>query len=163
MIDSFNLQFPMPYFLDGNNLIGHALGASRPSEENRRSLVAEVADRLRRTRATAGLFFDGPVTYFTLNGTSLGSLSIRECGGAGADDAILHEIGRSASPREISVVTADRELGRRARDCGAKTLSPGDFWSRFGASKAPDRGEPVGKVDVDAWLQYFEDEKNRGR
>jgi len=149
----------MPYFLDGNNLIGHALGASRPSEENRQSLVAEVADRLRRTRATAVLFFDGPGS----KRTSLGSLSIRECGGEGADDAILREIGRSAAPREIVVVTADRELGRRVRDGGAKTLSPGDFWSRFGASKAPDRGESGGKVDVDAWLQYFEDEKNRGR
>ncbi len=149
----------MPYFLDGNNLIGHALGASRPSEENRQSLVAEVADRLRRTRATAVLFFDGPGG----KRTSLGSLSIRECGGAGADDAILREIGRSSAPREIVVVTADRELARRARDCGAKAFSPGDFWSRFGASKAPDRGEAGGKVDVDAWLQYFEDEKNRGR
>jgi predicted RNA-binding protein with PIN domain len=121
---SFNLQSSifnsvMPYFLDGNNLIGHALGASRPSEENRQSLVSEVADRLRRTRATAVLFFDGPGN----KRTSLGSLSIRECGGEGADDAILREIGRSAAPREIVVVTADRELGRRVRDGGAKTLS----------------------------------------
>jgi hypothetical protein len=149
----------MPYFLDGNNLIGHALGASRPSEEDRRSLVAEVADRLRRTRATAVLFFDGPGE----KRSSLGSLSIRECGGTGADDAILREIGRSPAPREIIVVTADRELSRRARDCGAKALSPGDFWSRFGASQGRDRGEAARNVDVDAWLQYFEDEKNRGR
>jgi hypothetical protein len=149
----------MPYFLDGNNLIGHALGSSRPSEEDRRALVAEVANRLRQTRAKALLFFDGPGT----KRTSLGSLSIRECGVAGADDAIVREIGRSAAPQEIIVVTADRELARRARDCGAKALSPGDFWSRFGASKTPERGEPGGKVDVDAWLQYFEDEKNRDR
>ena len=149
----------MPYFLDGNNLIGHALGASRPSEENRQSLVAEVADRLRRTRATAVLFFDGPGD----KRSSLGSLSIRDCGGAGADDAILREIGRSQAPQEITVVTADRALVRRARDCGAKALSPGDFWSRFGAAKTPARREPDGKVDVDAWLQYFEDEKNRER
>jgi hypothetical protein len=149
----------MPYFLDGNNLIGHARGASRPSEEDRRSLIAEVADRLRQTRATAVLFFDGP----GVKRSSLGSLSIRECGAGGADDAILREIGRSAAPREITLVTADRELARRARDSGAKALSPRDFWSRFGASKTPAPGEPSGKVDVDAWLQYFEDEKNRTR
>jgi hypothetical protein len=147
----------MPYFLDGNNLIGHALGASRPSEENRQSLVAEIAGRLRQTRAKAVLFFDGPGD----KRTSLGSLSIRECAAAGADDAILREIGRSPAPQEIIVVTADRDLGRRARDGGAKSLSPRDFWSRFGAPRTPDRGEPGGKVDVAEWLQYFEDEKNR--
>jgi hypothetical protein len=149
----------MPYFLDGNNLIGHALGASRPSEENRQSLVAEVADRLRQTRAKAVLFFDGPRE----KRTSLGNLAVRDSGPGGADDAILREIGRSQAPQEITVVTADRELVRRARDCGAKALSPGDFWSRFGVAKTPAPRAPAGKVDVDAWLQYFEDEKNRGR
>jgi YacP-like NYN domain len=149
----------MPYFLDGNNLIGHALGASRPSEENRRSLVAEVADRLRQTQAKAVLFFDGPGE----KRTSLGSLSIRECGATNADDAILREIERSPAPRDIIVVTADRELGRRARDSGAKALSPGDFWSRFGVSRAPAPAAPTGKVDVDDWLQWFEDDTNRDR
>lgn len=147
----------MPYFLDGNNLIGHARGASRPSEEDRRALIAEVADRLRQTRAKALLFFDGPGE----KRTSLGSLSIRECGAGGADAAILREIGRSAAPQEIIVVTADRDLARRARDSRAKALSPGDFWSRFGASKSPAPREQGGKVDVEEWTRYFEDEKNR--
>jgi hypothetical protein len=50
----------MPYFLDGNNLIGHARGRSRPSEEDRRSLIAEVAERLRQNQPTAVVFFYGP-------------------------------------------------------------------------------------------------------
>jgi len=149
----------MPYFLDGNNLIGHARGASRPSDEDRRSLVAEVADRLRQTRATAVLFFDGP----GVKRSSLGSLSVRECGAGGADEAILHEIGRSSAPREITLVTADRELARRARDSGAKTFSPADFWSRFGASAAPASRDQAGRVDVEEWTKYFDDEKNRDR
>ena len=149
----------MPYFLDGNNLIGHTLGSSRPSEDDRRSLIAEVGDRLRQTRAKALLFFDGPGE----KKTSLGNLSIRECGAGGADDAILREIGRSAAPQEIIVVTADRDLVRRVRDSRAKALSPADFWSRFGASKGPPPRDPVGKVDVDEWTRYFEDEKNRER
>lgn len=147
----------MPYFLDGNNLIGQARGASRPSEEDRRALIAEVADRLRQTRAKALLFFDGPGQ----KRTSLGSLSIRECGAGGADAAILQEIGRSAAPQEITVVTADRDLARRARDARAKALSPGDFWSRFGASRGSAHGDQGGKVDVEEWARYFEDEKNR--
>jgi hypothetical protein len=149
----------MPYFLDGNNLIGIARGVSRPSEEDRGALVAEIADRLRQTHAKALLFFDGPGEKRTW----LGNLSIRECGAGGADDAILCEIGRSPAPQEITVVTADRDLARRARDSRANILSPGDFWSRFGASKGPAPGDQAARVDVEDWMQYFEDEKNRGR
>jgi hypothetical protein len=149
----------MPYFLDGNNLIGIARGVSRPSEDDRSALVAEIADRLRQNRAKALLFFDGPGE----KRTSLGNLSIRECGAGGADDAILREIGRSPAPQEITVVTADRDLARRARDSRAKALSPADFWSRFGASKSPAPGHQADKVDVEEWTRYFEDEKNRGR
>lgn len=149
----------MPYFLDGNNLIGLARNVARPSEEDRRSLVAEVSDRLRATKARALLFFDGPGE----KRTSLGSLAIRECGAGGADEAILREIGRCAAPQEIIVVTADRDLARRARDSRAKAITPAEFWSRFGVAKGPASGDPAGKVNVDEWMRYFEDDKNRER
>ena len=152
----------MPYFLDGNNLIGHALGASRPSEDDRQALIAEVAARLRQNRARAVVFFDGP----GVRRSFLGSLSIRECGAGGADEAILDEIGRARAPREITVVTADRELARRARDSGARTLSPADFWRGFGSARtrgSGDPGDPGGKVDVNEWLEWFEDDRNRDR
>ena len=147
----------MPYFLDGNNLIGKARGTARPSEEDRQSLVSEIADRLRTTRARAVLFFDGPGE----KRTSLGSLTIREAGAAGADEAILREIGRARAPAEITVVTEDRELARRARDSGAATLSPDDFWKRFGVGRSASSRDEAGKVDVEDWLRFFGDEKNR--
>jgi predicted RNA-binding protein with PIN domain len=147
----------MPYFLDGNNLIGHARGSSRPTEEDRRALIAEVSDRLRATRAKAVLFFDGAGK----RRSSLGSLLIREAGPAGADEAIVREIEGSRTPREIIVVTADRALSRRARDAGASAISPSEFWSRFGKGKAPGSPGETGKVDVEEWLRFFEDEKNR--
>src|SRR6478752_964310 len=118
----------MPYFLDGNNLIGLARGVSRPSEEDRRSFLAEVADRLRATTARIVVFFDGPGERTS----SLGSLTVREAGAGGADDAILREIARARAPREITVVTADRGLARQAGDRGATILSPEEFWNRFG-------------------------------
>jgi hypothetical protein len=147
----------MPYFLDGNNLIGQARGTARPSEEDRQALVAELAGRLRRTKATAVLFFDGPGE----RRSSLGKLSIREAGRTSADEAILAEIGRSRAPREIVVVTEDRGLGSRARDLGALTLLPKEFWSRFGASERTRLHEDPARVDVEEWMRYFEDEKNR--
>jgi predicted RNA-binding protein with PIN domain len=147
----------MPYFLDGNNLIGQARRTARPSEKDRGEFLAEIADRLRATRAKATVFFDGSGE----RNSSLGSLSIRQSGAERADDVILREIGRFREPREVVVVTADRELLRRARDAGASTMSPEQFWSRFGRAPAgKGRAEPS-KVDVEEWLRYFEDEKNR--
>jgi hypothetical protein len=150
----------VPYLLDGNNLIGRARGTSRPDEEDRRALIAELNERLRRTKAKAILFFDGPMG----RRTSLGSLSIREAGSPGADEAILREIGNSRAPREDTVVTADRELARRAREAGARTISPDEFWRSFGASsRKEDPGRSEERVDVEDWLKYFRDESNRER
>ncbi|MGH9316742.1 MAG: NYN domain-containing protein [Thermoanaerobaculia bacterium] len=147
----------MPYFLDGNNLIGHARGISRPSEEDRRALVGEIAARLRRTRARAVLFFDGSID----KASWLGNLEIREVG-TSADDAIVAGVERARNSREILVVTADRALARRVREAGGRTLAPQEFWQSFGTKGERPGAEPA-KVDVDEWIRYFEDEGNRER
>jgi hypothetical protein len=144
----------MPYFLDGNNLIGRVRRTSRPTEADRAALVAEVAERLRRSRARAVLFFDGAGE----RNSTLGSLSIRAAGGS-ADEAILWEIERSLAPGEIVLVTADRDLSRRARDLGAKATSPEEFWRRVGAGGGQAQKEAA--IDVEDWMKYFEDEGNR--
>lgn len=143
----------MPYFLDGNNLIGLARKKARPGEDDRQALIAELTSRLRSTRATVRLFFDGEG-----RAGSFGSLSVSGASGS-ADEAILREIGKTNDPRQIIVVTADRELSRRVRDAGGKTMAPADFWKRIAA---PASGVTDAKVDVDEWLDYFADPKNRG-
>lgn len=151
----------MPYLLDGNNLIGSVRRTARPSDQDRDALIGELADRLRRTRARAILFFDGPAGDRV---RSLGNLTIRTPSGGSADDAILREVAASSSPRECIVVTADRGLARRARDAGARVLSPEEFFGRFGASSTrsdPDREDPAAKESVEEWMRYFEDPRNR--
>jgi predicted RNA-binding protein with PIN domain len=149
----------MPYFLDGNNLIGRARKRSHASEEDRAALVSEVAERLRRTKARAVLFFDGEGERNSV----LGSLSVRTSAGSSADDAIVREIERARAPGEIVVVSADRGLARRVRDLGAKTLGPEEFWSRVGVSKGPEARGSGERVDVEEWMRYFQDEGNRKR
>ncbi|MFY9551623.1 MAG: hypothetical protein WAU32_10770 [Thermoanaerobaculia bacterium] len=149
----------MPYLLDGNNLIGTARGRGRPTAEDRAALVAEIADRLRRSRARAVLYFDGPVGD---RGASLGSLSVRPSSGGSADDAIVREVEGAGDPGSMIVVTADRELGRRVRDAGGKTCAPPEFFARFGQSGGGGEAKPgAGPVDVEEWLRYFGDEGNR--
>jgi hypothetical protein len=153
----------VPYLLDGNNLIGRIRRTPKPSGEDRAALVAEVADRLRRTRARATLFFDGPAGE---RSSALGSLTIRVPASGTADDAILREVASSRSPRDCVVVTADRELARRARDAGARALAPEEFFRRFGFGSSGDReGPPPSatpeRVDVDEWMRWFGDDANR--
>ena len=141
----------MPYFLDGNNLIGKR----DPSSEDRAELIREIAARLRRTRASTMLFFDGAAR----RRSHLGPLTIRDGFGANADDDILASIAEAPSAREITVVTSDAGLSRRARDLGAAVLAPSEFWSRFGKATGSEKeGE---KVDVGEWERYFADERNR--
>jgi hypothetical protein len=145
----------MPYFLDGNNLIGHARRTARPGEEDRSAFLAELAGRLRSTRSTVRVFFDGEG-----KAASFGSLTISGAGGS-ADEAILRDLRKAADARQVTVVTADRDLARRARETGAKTMSPADFWKAFGAAARNDSRKPEVRVDVDEWLDYFADPKNR--
>ncbi len=151
----------MPYLLDGNNLIGSVLGRSRPTPEDRQALVAEIAERLRRNRATARLYFDGPSGD---RPTSLGSLSVRAAEAGGADEAIVRDVARAADPSSMIVVTADRELQRRVREAGGKTCAPSEFFDRFGrrqAREGPRSSEE--RVDVEEWTRFFEDDRNRTR
>jgi hypothetical protein len=144
----------VPYLVDGNNLIGAERGG-RGSREDQAALVREISDRLRTTRARVVLFFDGAGEPL-----SLGSLSVRFAGATTADDAILREVGRSSRPQEMTVVTADRELARRSRDAGGRATPPSEFWKRFGAQRPPHRGSET-LVNVDDWLEWFSDDRNR--
>jgi hypothetical protein len=148
----------MPYLLDGNNLIGLVRKTARPTEEDRNALIAELAGRLRTTRARAVLFFDGPGGG---RGVSLGPLSIRASGGGSADAAILAAVESAAAAAECIVVTADRALARRVRDAGGKVCSPADFFARFGRPAEVEGGRRTEPVDVEDWLKWFEDEGNR--
>jgi len=147
----------MPYLLDGNNLIGRARRTGRPSEADVASLIAEVSDRLRRTRASAVLFLDGAGG----RAASLGRLSLRYAGSRSADDAILAEIQRSRASRDVVVVTGDRGLTDRAREAGARCLSPDLFWNRFGTAGAEQSSAEPTRVDIEEWMRYFEDDNNR--
>lgn len=145
----------MPYLLDGDNLVGAALG--RRGEAERDALVSEIAGRLRRTKARVVLYFDGPG-----RGSSLGNLTVRFSGASSADDAIVREIAASPRARETTVVTADRGLSRRARDAGAQAVTPAEFWDRFGAGAKTGAARPEEKpVDVEDWLRWFAEKDDR--
>ena len=77
-------------------------------------------------------------------------------------DAVVAQIAAQHNAgREMVVVTSDRELARRVHDAGGAVCAPDDFFRRFGAgAEAP--AKPAGsRVDVEEWMEWFGDERNR--
>ena len=148
----------MPFLVDGNNLLGHLLGGPGASGEERRAVQARIAARVRSGKSSVVLFFDGEPEAGKRE-ASLGPLTVRYAGNRSADDAIIDAVERAKARRDCHVVTDDRALAERARNRGARSLSISDFWGRLG-DETPSAGE--GKaVDVDEWISFFSDDKNR--
>jgi hypothetical protein len=74
-------------------------------------------------------------------------------------------VSRAPRPGEATVVTADRGLSRRARDAGAKVVTPEEFWKRFGSGEAAKgQGRPLDtRVDVEDWERWFSDQEKGGK
>ena len=146
----------MPFLVDGNNLAGRVLGRPAGSEEERGAVRQRIAARVRGGRSTVVLFFDGEPPAGPREGW-LGGLTVRYAGSRSADDAIIDAVARSKAPRDCHVVTDDRALAGRARALGARTLSAEDFWGRL--AETQESGSPA--VDVDDWMSFFSDDRNR--
>ena len=170
----------MPYWFDGNNLIGLSANAAKTDRRTR----VEFLSALSEWRGAAGgrllVWFDGddPADM-----TPPPGVLVRYSAPDSADTAIcrrLREIGR---PGEVIVVTNDRELASRCRNEGASILDWNRFTLRIRArSAAPPRvarpttgsgrrtdgvlktrrtpADSSGTVDVDDWLRFFGMNKN---
>jgi predicted RNA-binding protein with PIN domain len=148
----------MPFLVDGNNLLGHLRGGPGASDEERRAVQARIASRVRSGKSSVVLFFDGEPEAGKREAW-MGALTVRYAGNRSADDAIIEAVERAKARRDCHVVTDDRGLAERARSRGARSLSISDFWGRL-EDEAPAGGEGK-KVDVDEWMSFFSDDKNR--
>ena len=123
-----------------------------------REVQSRIAARVRSCRSSVVMFFDGEPEAGKRDAW-MGSLTVRYAGNRSADDAIIEAVERSKARRDCHVVTDDRALAERARGRGARSLSVSDFWGRL-EDEAPAAAE--GKaVNVDDWMSFFSDDKNR--
>jgi len=88
--------------------------------------------------------------------------------GQTADDLILAMVRAHANPRSLIVVSSDEtDIGRVARELGARVMGAGAFFTRISRGQAPGRreagghDEKPGEIDVDYWLRQFEKRRNR--
>jgi predicted RNA-binding protein with PIN domain len=144
----------MPYWFDGNNLIGLSAAAARQDRKTRRSFLELLSGyvQVRGGRFTA--FFDGDGTNRIMPPRGV---RVRYSAPLSTDDAILHQLKGSAAPEEIIVVTNDHALFGRCRDAGAKTMDWREFTARMNrSSRNPaSHSSRDEKVDVDEWSRFF--------
>jgi len=142
----------MPVLLDGNNLL-HRLPGKPASRADLRRLVLEAC-RHERMRIT--VVFDGPPPAGVPPRELLGSVTVLYSESESADDLIIRELPDGARAHDWVVVTDDRGLQARARQCNAKVRSVAE-WSRKRTAPPPrPRAEAkLSSREVEEWESYF--------
>jgi len=156
----------MAILIDGHNLIAQIadLDLSDPDDE------AKLVQRLRVYRNVANqpitVFFDHGPTYTPPHNLSGGGVeAVFSSVDSPADGLIIARIRNETNPRQIVVVSSDREIQRIAQSYGAKVLTAREFAAQMVRNHAPQhkrrkrvRREPrLSAREVDEWLAIFEE------
>ncbi len=144
----------MPYWLDGNNLIGQSAASARLDRETRSQFLNSVAQYARNKGTTFTVYFDGddPDRRIPPRG-----VQVRYCAPLSTDDSILRRLHESRNPSEIIVVTNDGSLRSACKSAGSKTMNWSEFQDRMHRAArrtpVPDKGDAP--IDIRDWSHYF--------
>ncbi len=144
----------VPYWFDGNNLIGQSAATARADRRARRAFLDKLSSYHRSGGGRFLVYFDGDDPG---RSASPAGVAVRYSAPASADEAILRRLREIQYPSEVIVVTNDRELMGRCRDAGASALDWREFSSKMESrfSRRKPGKTPQEKVDVEEWLRYF--------
>ena len=144
----------MPYWFDGNNLIGQTVVQTRIDPHPRRAFLTKLSELSRARGGRFLVFFDGDDPERTAPPRGV---QVRFSAPLTADDRILQALAGIRNPGEVIVVTNDSELRSRCRDAGSKTMIWGEFDSTVNRGRRVPSSQ-TGKEDpvkVDEWARYF--------
>lgn len=158
------MQANMPYLIDGNNVIGGFGNLDPDLHKARKRLISALATFVKATRYKVRVVFDGAQDPDFPEGTRFKSVHISYArSGSDADQRIKDIVRRSTSPRDIVVVSSDRDLTAFAAAKGAKTVNSRDF--RCELENAKEQLSLVEKtcasqtVNVEEWMEFFLEKK----
>jgi predicted RNA-binding protein with PIN domain len=150
----------MPYWFDGNNLIGQAANLVRSEPETRKRFLSYLSSCSRSRGGRFLVFFDGDDPDRVVPPTGV---RVRYSAPMSTDDAIVRELSGCSAPSEVIVVTNDHSLAGRCRDSGAKAIGWREFASKMiSPSQARSRGahQQTEPVNIDEWIRYFRLDKD---
>ena len=144
----------MPYWFDGNNLIGQSAAASKANAAVRKAFLSKLSSLHRSRGGRFLIYFDGDDPD---RSAMPPGVAVRYSAPMSTDDAILSRLREIQRPAEVIIVTNDRALMARCRNGGAAAINWQEFMSKM-QSRSTRRSAHSNQekpVDVDDWIEYF--------
>ncbi len=147
-------NWSMPYWFDGNNLIGKSAAEARNDRKTCREFLRQLSGLSTARGGRFLVYFDGDAPD---RSAPPRGVQVRYSAPLSTDGVILQKLAGTRNPAEVIVVTNDSGLRSACRDAGAKTMT----WAEFTHTvrKKPglrnrhqDREEPI---SVDEWARFF--------
>ena len=144
----------MPYWFDGNNLMGQPTAAARADSRVRRAFLSVLSAYYRGGGGHFLVYFDGDDPG---RSAAPSGVSVRYSAPESTDGVILRRLHEIQRPSEVIVVTNDRQLMNRCRDAGAAALDWHQFTSKMQSRPLPPRTQSKAQehIDVEDWMRYF--------
>jgi len=151
----------MPYWFDGNNLIGQSVAAARSDSQSRRAFLSTLHSYHRSGGGRFLVYFDGDDSD---RSTMPPGVSVRYSSPLSTDEAILRRLKETVHPSEIIVVTNDRDLRSQCRNEGATVLTWQEFADKMRSRRQQNNliNQPE-RIDVDEWIRYFGLDETTGK
>ena len=145
----------MPYLIDGNNLLGAGRDRRLGIPTDERELVLRLSAFAASRRAHLTVVFDGARPAGEHAAAS--RIRVRYAGKRLADDVIVDLVRSSGAPRDIVVVTSDRDLRSRVRAASGRVMGCREFAEALNTRGAQggDGEEKPDAGDVAMWERYF--------
>lgn len=150
----------MPYWLDGNNLIGQSAATAQADSRTRRAFLSSLSRYRRSGGGKFLVYFDGDDSDRL---SPPRGVAVRYSAPLSADEAITRRLREIRHPSEVIVVSNDRGLISRCREAGAKTMNWGQFIGKMQSRPASSQAHGKFKepVDVEDWVEYFGLDKSK--
>ncbi len=164
----------MRLLIDGHNLIGKLPDLSLADPDDERKLVRRLQIFAGRSRHRITVVFDpGLHEGSSSRESSSGVTTVYAGRGQTADGVIVGRVAQARNPRELTVITSDRELAAKVQVEGARVISSEEFIRTMLApapAGSPDEAEDreraelhLSDKEVDAWMEEFAHAKRRKR
>ena len=144
----------MPYWFDGNDLIGQSTASSRARPQVRKSFLSTLSAYYKSGGGRFLVYFDGDDSDRSMPPPGI---RIRYSAPLSADDAIIRSLHDIRRPGEVIVVSNDTALQNRCRNTGSKVMNWQQFSSKMKSRKTHGKSKNAVEqpVDVEDWLDYF--------
>lgn len=155
----------MTVMVDGNNLLHAAADAEPERPPGRTQLCQRIGAWASRYRHAALVFFDGAAPDAP-RAAQLAAEGVEMIfsGAVTADEALIERLNAHSAPRQVLVVSSDREIRAAARRRRAVPVPSAEFWRRLERDlsrprprkvEPPAKREGLSADELDQWLDEF--------